>query len=58
MFCSNHTHSDAPTLILRVFPPRFLCLPLRLEWLRQRGEHTTDVLEEQPLLNDFGHGVL
>ena len=58
LFSSNHTHSDALTLILRVFPPRFLCLLLRLEWLRQRGEHTPDILEEQPLLNDFRHGVL
>jgi hypothetical protein len=54
-FNSDYTDRNRPALTLRVFPPRLLCLLLRFEWLGQRGEHTTDAMEKQPLLNDFGH---
>jgi hypothetical protein len=55
LFCSDDTDPNRFLLTFRIFPPRLLCLLLRFEWLGQRGEHATDVLEEQPLLNDFGH---
>jgi hypothetical protein len=36
LLCSNHTKSDALTLLLWAFPPSLLCLLLRIEWLGQR----------------------
>jgi hypothetical protein len=58
LLCSNHTNANRLALPLWVFSPRLLCLLLRLERLRQRCELSVDVLEQQPLLHDFGHGVL
>jgi len=51
----NHTQPNRLTLTLWIFQACFFCLPLRLERFRQRRELTADVLEEQPLLDDFGH---
>jgi hypothetical protein len=54
--------SHASPTLLRCFSAYFrrafsaCCLVLKR--LRQRRELAIDVLEEEPLLNDFGHGVL
>ena len=50
----NHTHSNRSAFPLREFQTRLLRCCFRLEWLRQRRELTIDILEEQPLLDDFG----
>src|ERR1700693_1008563 len=42
----------------RVPRPSLLGLHLRIKWLRQPRELPVDVFEEQPLLDDFGHGLL
>ena len=55
---TNHTHRNRPPFPLREFQTCLLCLCFRLERPRQRRELTADVLEEQPLLNDFWHRIL
>ena len=52
---SDYADSDGFTLPLRVFQAGFLSLLLRFERFRQRLELAVDVLEQQPLLHDFGH---
>jgi hypothetical protein len=54
-FGSNHTKPNRFPLTLRVFQTCLLRKFLRFEWLRERRKLTVDVLEKQPLLDDFGH---
>jgi hypothetical protein len=50
---SNHARRNFPPLPLRQFQTTLLRLFLRFERLRQWGELTIDVLEEEPLFDDF-----
>ena len=52
---SNHAHRNFPPLTLREFQTRLLRLCFGLERFRQRCELTADVLEEQPLLDNYWH---
>lgn len=49
----DHAYPNRSALPLREFQACLLGCCFRLKGLRQRRELTADVLEEQPLLNDF-----
>jgi hypothetical protein len=55
---SDHADSNRLALAFRVLQPCLLGSFLCRERFRQRSEFTTDVLEKQPSLDDFGHGSL
>jgi hypothetical protein len=55
---SDHADPNRLALALRVVQPCLLGLFLSRERFRQRSEFTTDILEKQPSLDDFGHESL
>jgi hypothetical protein len=54
-FGTNYTDPNRLALALWIPQPRLLRLFLLLEGFRQRRKLTTDILEEQPPLDDSGH---
>jgi hypothetical protein len=54
----DDTQPNRFTLTLWIFRASLLRLLFRFERFRQRSELASDVLEEQPLFNDFWHGIL
>jgi hypothetical protein len=52
---ANHTDPNRLTLTFWILQPCLLRLLFVLEWFRQGRKLTTDVLEEQPPLDYFGH---
>jgi hypothetical protein len=55
---SDHADPNRLALPFWVLQPCLLGLFLCCERFRQRSEFTTDVLEKQPSLDDFGHESL
>lgn len=54
-FGSDHADPYPLALAFWILQSRLLCVFLLLEGLRQGRKLPTDVLEEQPPLDDFGH---
>ena len=52
---SDHSDPNRFALAFWILQPRLLCVFLLLEGLRQGRKLPTDVLEEQPPLDNFGH---
>jgi hypothetical protein len=55
-FGSDHSDPNRLGLFFWILQPRSLCAFLRPEGLRQRGELPANVFQQEPPLNDFGHG--
>jgi len=55
---SDHADPNRLALAFRVLQPCLLGLFLCRERFRQWSEFTTDILEKQPSLDDFGHESL
>ena len=55
IFGSDHADSNCLALALWVLQYCLFCVFFRFEEFRQRRELSTDVFEQEPPLNDFGH---